>query len=307
MADPEYSDDVVVSLIIDKEGSLLVYSAKSKKWKPRWGVLSGGGLYTKKKQKDPELSQPIVIKGATLEPSEDKKKFIVKISLGGKEELIGFDSDTERSDWLTALKGNLDKDVGKGDKTLSKKSQSVSMRLKKGAVSSVATSSAGKGLIKEFLGKDGIKLIELVKQIITQYEGKKKATEVENNIIRVAVKVILLWRNKDITNENIATTVPKVKAVWSDIIDFCEMSFSYDPPKVKTSGDELVLCFTNLLKDFVTENTIERLRDTINYVTQQSLLDSVFASNDSEKEEIKKELMRILRAAWIVAFGSSKS
>jgi len=181
------------------------------------------------------------------------------------------------------------------------------MRLKKGAASSVATSSAGKGMIKEFLGKDGILLLDLVKQVITNYEGKKKATEIEDNIIRVAVKVILLWQNKDITNANIASTVPKVKAVWSDIIDFCEMSFAYDPPKIKASGEELVICFTNLLKDYVTENTLARLKATISYITTQALLDGVFASSSREQEEIKKELMRILRTAWIAAFGSDRN
>jgi len=296
-----------VALFIDKEGAMQVHNAKNKKWKVKWGVLSGGGLYTKNKQKDPELSDPIVIKGATLEASEDKKKFIIKISLGGKDQLICFDSDSERSEWLTALKTNLDKDVGKGDATKSKKTQSVAMRLKKGAASSVATSSAGKGLIKEFLGKDGISLLDLIKQVVTNYEGKKKATEIEDNIIRVAVKVILLWQNKDITNANIASTVPKVKAVWSDIIDFCEMSFAYDPPKIKASGEDLIVCFTNLLKDYVTDNTLTRLKATITYITTQALLDSVFASSSPEQDAIKKELMRILRTAWIAAFGSDRN
>jgi len=159
-------------------------------------------------------------------------------------------------------------------------------------------------MIKEFLGKDGIKLLDLIKQVITNYEGKKKATEVENNIIRVAVKVILLWQNKDITTENITSTVPKVKAVWSDIIDFCEMSFAYDPPKLKASGDELVGCFNTLLKDYVTENTLNTMKSTINYCTTQALLDTVFTSDD---ETTKKELMRILRTAWIAAFKSDKS
>jgi len=68
----------VVTLVIDKEGALQLYSAKDKKWKSKWGVLSGGGLYTKNKQKDPELSDPIVIKGATLEASEDKINSLLK-------------------------------------------------------------------------------------------------------------------------------------------------------------------------------------------------------------------------------------
>jgi len=133
---------------------------------------------------------------------------------------------------------------------------------------------------------------------------RKKATEVENNIIRVAVKVILLWKNKDLTNNDIAETVPKVKAVWSDVIDFCEMSFAYDPPKLKESGDELANCFTVLLKAFVTENTIDRMTQTISYVTTKELLDVLFAND--EQAELKQELTRILRGGWIAAFKDDK-
>lgn len=306
MADPDTPiEDDVVKLVVDKEGLVQVYSAKGKKWKPKWGVLSGGGLYYKGKQKDPELSEPFIIKNATVESTDEhKKKFAIKITNGGEVAFVALETDELRTEWITALKANLDKDVGMGDRGRAKKAQSTAMRLKKKAGSSVATSSAGKGLIKEFLGKDGVKLIDLVKQVITTYEGKKKATEVENNIIRVAVKVILLWKNKDLTNNDIASTVPKVKAVWSDIIDFCEMSFAYDPPKIKQSGDELIVCFTTLLKEFVTDNTLERMSSTIQYITTKELLDVLFAGDG--QEDAKKELTRILRGAWIAAFQDDK-
>lgn len=307
MADPDTNDDEVVEMIIDKEGAMQLYSKKSKKWKPKWGVLSGGGLYSKGKAKDPELSEPIVIQGATIDKTDEhKKKLAIKITKGSEEDFVAFDTEEARTEWLTALKANVDKEVGVGTEqtSKSKKSQSTAMRLKKKAGTSVATSSAGKGLIKEFLGKDGVKLIDLVKQVITIYEGKKKATEVENNIIRVAVKVILLWKNKDITNNEIASTVPMVKAVWSDVIDFCEMSFAYDPPKLKKSGEELIASFSAMLKSCVTESTLERMASTINYITTKELLDTLFV-NDAQNE-LKAELTRILRGGWIAAFKDDK-
>jgi len=108
-------------------------------------------------------------------------------------------------------------------------------------------------LIKEFLGKDGVTLIDLVKKIVTLYEGKKKAEDAENTIIRIGVKVILLWKNKDITTQDLTGTIPEVKAVWSDVIDFCEMSFAYDPAKIKEHGEKLKISFTKLLAEFISE------------------------------------------------------
>jgi len=82
------------------------------------------------------------------------------------------------------------------------------------------------------------------------------------------------------------------------------MSFAYDPPKIKTSGEELITCFKTMLKDFVTENTLERMSSTINYITTKELLDVLFASE--AQDELKKELMRILRSGWIAAFKDDK-
>jgi len=176
--------------------------------------------------------------------------------------------------------------------------------LKKNVGGSVATSGAGKGLIKEFLGKDGVKLLDIVKKIVTLHEGKKKAEEVENTIIRIAVKVILLWNNKDITLQDIASTIPGVKAVWSDVIDFCEMSFAYDPAKIKEHGEGLQVAFSKLLTEFVTDKNLEALREVMSYLVAKELLDRLFA--DAAQDDLKEELKRILRGGWIAVFKNDK-
>jgi len=178
------------------------------------------------------------------------------------------------------------------------------MRIKKNVGGSVATSAAGKSLIKEFLGKDGVKLLDIVKKVITLYEGKKKAEDVENTIIRIAVKVILLWKNKKITTKDIASTVPGVKAVWSDVIDFCEMSFAYDPAKIKEHGEKLQVSFSKLLGEHITEKNLARMREVMTYLVAKDLLDRLFA--DDAQEALKKELNRILRGGWISVFKNDK-
>jgi len=168
----------------------------------------------------------------------------------------------------------------------------------------VATSGAGKSLIKEFLGKDGVRLLDIVKKVVTLHEGKKRAEEVENTIIRVAVKVILLWKNKDITNQDIASIVPGVKSVWSDVIDFCEMSFAYDPAKIKEHGEGLQVAFSKLLTEFVTEKNLVAMREVMSYLVAKDLLDRLFS--DAAQEDMKEELKRILRGGWIVVFQNDK-
>jgi len=171
MADTETTEEV--EFIVDQEGTIQIFSKK--KWKTKWGVLSGGALYHKDKQNSSELGGPIVIQGTTITSTDEhKKKFAIKIAKESATEFVAFDTEEARKEWLTALKANVDKEPGKGDRTKAKK-QSTVMRMKKKAGSSVATSAAGKGLIKEFLGKDGVRLIDIIKQIITLYDGKKKS------------------------------------------------------------------------------------------------------------------------------------
>jgi len=123
-------------------------------------------------------------------------------------------------------------------------------------------------------------------------------------IIRVAVKVILLWKNKDITNEDLVSTVPKVKAVWSDAIDFAEMSFAYDPAKMKEHADHLSKAFSELLTEYITDKNLQAMREIIIYLVTKELLDVLFV-NDAQ-DDLKKELNRILRGGWIAVFKNDK-
>jgi len=284
-----------VEIIIDKEGPLQFY--QKKKWKTKWGVLSGGGLYYKSKQKETDLVGPIALKGSKIEATDEfKKKSAFKITLeNGSDHFCCTEDDTKRKEWIAALEKNKEKDVG--SQGTGKKKQSAAMRVQKSVGGTVATSGAGKGIIKDFLGKEGVRLIEIIKKVITIYEGKKKATEIENNIIKVGVKVILLWKNKDISTKDISGTIPGVKAVWSDTIDFCEMSFAYDPSKVKQHGEELLESFKKLLASNMTDKNLQKMEDTIRYVVKEEVLDVLF--RDEKQEELKKELLAILRGAWI--------
>jgi len=258
------------------------------------------------KKKDPEISFSITLKNSKVKINEDhKKKFAIEIEFNGESYLIATENEEERKDWHTAISENQDKDPGGNSTSASgKKKQSTAMRLKKNVGGNVATSSAGKTLIKEFVGKDGVKIIDIVKKIVTIHDSKKKAEDVENAIIRIAVKVILLWKNKDITDENLVSTIPKVKAVWSDAIDFAEMSFAYDPVKIKEHGDNLQKAFSDLLAEYITEKNLQTMRDTMSFLVTKELLDVLFV-NDAQ-DELKKELNRILRGGWIAVFKNDK-
>jgi len=116
--------------------------------------------------------------------------------------------------------------------------------------------------------------------------------------------VILLWKNKDVSTQELMKTFPYLRAVWSNLIDFCEMSFAYEPAALAKNTNELADCFVKIVQQHVTDKTIEMLRETLTYICQEKLMDILF--KDPQGEEYKKELEQIVRGAWIKLFKDAK-
>jgi len=287
----------------DKEGELELYAKE--KFKAKFVTLSGGSLLFSKKKGADEFDLAVELKGGSVKEGasvSDKKLKLFTVTADGADTVLGAKDEKEMKAWVDAIKANLSKEGVAV--TLAKKKQSAMMAIKKNVSGKAATSGAGKGLIKDELGKNGVRVIDIMKEIITLHEGKKKATEVEDNIIRFAVKIILLWKNKDITTQDLMKTLPYLRAVWSNLIDFCEMSFAYEPATLAKNANELVDCFIKLIQQHVTDKTIEMIRETLQYLSQEKLQDLLF--KDPKGEEYKKELEGIVRGAWIKVFKDAK-
>jgi len=281
------------------------------KWKSKYAVLSGGSLLLAKKKGETEYDLAITLKKVSIKEAaadEDKKKKKEKTSsftltADGIDYVFQFESDKDAKAWSDALKANMDKDEAKGV-VLAKKKQSAMMSMKKNISGKAATSGAGKSLIKEQLGSGGVRMLEIVNEIITVHEGKKKATEVEDNLIRFAVKILLLHKNKDITTTELMKCVPLLRAVWSNVIDACEMSFAYDPAAIKTHMEELAAAFQKLVQQHLQDKNIESMKETLAYLTQEALMDRLF--KDDAGAEYKKDMEHIVRKAWIKLFKDAK-
>lgn len=85
------------------------------------------------------------------------------------------------------------------------------MALKKNLAGKVATSGAGKKLLEEFMGKEGKTLLKQLRDLITLQDGKSKAKEIEDNIIKLGVKVLLLHKNHDIAEAELRKPVDFIK------------------------------------------------------------------------------------------------
>lgn len=292
----------------DKEGAAQVL-LKRRKWENRWIILVGGAIFLKKNSSANEAKGPYCLNGALIDTTDEyKKKVAAIISFAPQEgedeaeELaLGFTSEAERGEWVNAIRGAAPKKVGALPPTIKLKlSQSRTLALKKNLSGSVATSAGGKSIIKEFLGRDSVEVITIVKSLIATHEDKKKANEIENNIIKFGTKVILLWREKSIRGKDLKVCVPQLKELWTNLIHYCEIPFSYDLVALKKLVGELRDNFVKILGGKITEKNLLLLSQTMDYLVEEKMLILLF--EDDDHEEMKKDLGKILRKTWAQVF-----
>jgi len=173
------------------------------------------------------------------------------------------------------------------------------MRVSKSVGGKVATSSAGKKILRDMIGKDGVKIIGIVKKVITDVFDKSKAKEVENDIIRIGVKFILLYRNEDINDHDINQLKPRVQKLWHVCQDYAYIiNFDYKAETIQESSD---LVFT-LLKQILTPHISEKNLDKVQLL--QSILFSGRILDHLYRDEVmipnRKQLGEILERHYTV-------
>jgi len=134
---------------------------------------------------------------------------------------------------------------------------------------------------------------------------RKKATELENIIIRIGVKLILLFNNKDISVSEFSKCLPLTQQIWSDVIDFSEMSFSYNPDSFQNSVTQLEEVLKELIRPFVTDKTINKLTYLFNYFKDRDFLDALYLNE--QNKGIKLKIAEALRSEWDKVFDKEKS
>jgi len=143
------------------------------------------------------------------------------------------------------------------------------------------------------IGKDGVKVINIIKDTITDLYDKTKAKEVENDIIRMGVKFILLFRNEDITLTDLNTLQPRVQKLWHISQDYAYIiNFDYNPQSIQEAGTLVFELLRTLLSQHMTEKNLEKLNEIHALLFSVKVLDYLFKSEEMKKG--RKELAEIL-------------
>jgi len=228
----------------------------------------------------------IDLNGAEVQYSEDEgKKFQFVIETLSKQLFTFAVDDQLKLDlWIASI--NICKDsIATYNPTIK---QGTLMRIKKSVGGKVATSTAGKKIIKDFIGKDGVKMLNIVKSAITKAESKEKANQVEKDIIRFGVKAILLVRNEDIHTSQIKTMVPRVRKLWQVSQDYCQLiHFDYNAEQLISLGNLVFELVRPMMQPHLSERNLESLDKQFQFIFSQEVLDTLYLSSDMTQDRIK--------------------
>jgi len=268
-------------------------------------MLCGSSLYYQKKKGESVIDGPILIKDGNIsvtteQPNPKKKKIAWKVTAVQEDGasvnfFFSVKDENQRKDWMAVMTQNVNKD---SLDIIMKVKQSNAMRIKKNVSSAVATSATGKDIIRKFVGKKALRGIDIVKDLAMKYTGgdKKRVTDLENAIIKLVTKAILLWQNGDINEEDVSEVISSVRSLWVSILNYGQMNFTYDAQTIKTYSNELLVGFTTILAPYLTEKTLGLLKETISFLSQDQFLDYLFLS-DTE-EQTRKDIVALLNTDW---------
>jgi len=145
-----------------------------------------------------------------------------------------------------------------------------------------------KKIIRDFIGKDGVKMINILKKAITIAESKEKAKEVEKDIIRYGVKAILLFRNKDLSPQDLKAVLPRVKKLWQVSQDYCQLiHFDYNSEQLITLGGIVYDQVRPMLQPHLSEKNTVALDALFSTLFSAPVLDALYLSSDMTQDRIK--------------------
>jgi len=281
------SSSEFISAPVSKEG-MLCHLSSSNKWKPVYFVLCGSMLYWKNKETSTAILGEIFLKDAIIEKLTvlPKSNFVIKITKDDKLWQISTEKETVCDEWINELIQNAQKPPSIPLIPTNRKETRI-LRAQKKVGGTIATSAPGKKIIREALGTEGYKSISIVKKIVDAVDGKKKAKEVEELLIRLGVKIILLAKNKEITLEDLARHKKSIKSVCDLMSHHSQFTFDYSHVSLQNQIKLLVDDITKTLSRCFSPKNMSRFAELHTYLSSAHVLDKLFI--DPNMRGLKKE------------------
>ncbi|KAG8231319.1 hypothetical protein J437_LFUL011144 [Ladona fulva] len=176
------------------------------------------------------------------------------------------------------------------------KAKDVGLRAQKKILSRMANKTVAKVFIDETTGS----LLDNVYRLMKAYTGnKKEAEKIVKNVIKTVIKLGVLYRNGQFSQEELRTAErfkQKFHATAMAIVSFSEVDFSYDRAYLMQALTECCASLRLLVKRHLTDKSLNRIESTFAFFTNPAFLDAVFCHN-SEYADILNRIVADMNKA----------
>jgi len=163
----------------------------------------------------------------------------------------------------------------------------MSVRMKKNMYGKVMTSSLGKKMIP----KQARGLLKCLNRILTKVYGAKRASEVENNIIKLIVKAKICIDEKKVAEDDFLQADAPLRKAFNVIVDLYDyygepasestkLSFGVASSHLREVGNILQA----LMKPHIQPKNLNRLKDVFEVLGSTEFYLSVWQSPDTGKD-----------------------
>jgi len=166
----------------------------------------------------------------------------------------------------------------------------------------VATSGFGKAVIKKVLDEETNKLMTALKKLIEQQNGKKKASEVQNNIIKIMLKAQFQIEKKNIKNEDFIPADKPLRRAFRHLCKLNEPEYyssrsdeekKTEFQKVEASLKKVGAIVATHISPYLTDKNKQKIEDTINYLTNPEFMRKIW--EDPKAAENRQKLCSVMK------------
>jgi hypothetical protein len=279
--------------------------SRSRKWNYTYFNLIGGSLYYYKTIDDHLPQGMIQLSDCKITKNvEDFKplKHCFSLTTENFEFAFSAQAEDEMNEWTEAIESNLNKPLAP-PLTKDKKKGRVALlkeRAKKNVVGKAATSKVGKKALRSKAPKEVMNLIAALKSIIEKdTKSTKKANEIEDNILRIGVKVYFLVSEGKLDPSQVMVAEKPMRNALALFITCRNHVFDVHQSKtrklkedillaklqqveqlVKEGAENLIMALTNL----ILPRNIKRIQDTVAYIGDHQVLFRILMDRSFDSE-----------------------
>lgn len=159
---------------------------------------------------------------------------------------------------------------------------------------------SSKTIAKHFIDDTTSKVLDMTYKIIKEYSNKKDAEKMLKYLIKIVIKVGILYRNDQFNADELAMAESfkkKFHSLAMTVISFHEVEFTYDAAFLKMNVEECRQLLQSLISRHLTDKSKGRIDFVFQSFCDEGLMDVIFQPDGKcrdQMESIVKNLRKMM-------------